>query len=113
MGIQIRGSVGKGGANSAEDVAAVAEALVAVGVDNGGIFAALLGLDWLGEAVAQFQLVQGLMPNPDGRADPGGSTMRRINAILFPDEVGVRPLADAPSLATSVNANAWTPDEVS
>lgn len=112
MGIQISGSVGRGGANAVPDVVAIGGALVAVGVDQGGIFAAPLGLDWLGDAIAHFQGIQGLMANPDGRIDPGGGTLRRINAILFPDEVGVSRLS-APGLATSVSSTFWTPDEAS
>ena len=113
MAIQIGSSVGRGGVNADQDVMAIGGALVAVGVDNGGIFAVPLGLDWLGDAIAQFQSVQGLMQNPDGLVDPGGNTLRRINAILFPDEVGISPLANAVDLATNVNRTIWTPDEAS
>jgi hypothetical protein len=111
MAITIGGSVGRGGANALPDVVTVGNALVGVGVDNGGIFGAPLGLDWLGDAIAHFQGVQGLMATPDGRIDPGGSTLRRINAILFPDEVGVRRLVDVAGLATTVgSAPVWAPD---
>jgi len=114
MGITIGASVGRGGVNAPADVVAVGGALVAVGVENGGIFAVPLGLDWLGDAIAHFQGVQGLMATPDGRIDPGGGTLRRINAILFPDEVGVRRLADTDGLATAVGPDpVWAPDQVS
>ena len=87
MGIQIAGCVGRGAANAPPDVVAIGGALVAVGVDNGGIFGVPLGLGALGDAIANFQSVQGLSSSPDGRVDPGGNSLRRINAILFPDEV--------------------------
>jgi hypothetical protein len=113
MAIQISGSVGNGGANGPVDVVAIGGALVAVGVDHGGVFGVPLSLDALGQAIAQFQRVQGLSATPDGRVDPGGNTLRRINAILFPDEVGVRALADISGLASSVSSTTWTPEETS
>ncbi len=110
MGLTIGQSVGTGGVNAPLDVLAIGGALVLVGVDNGGVFGPPLTTEALGEAVAQFQAVQGLLPHPDGRVDPGGASLRRLNAILFPDEVGVRPLADQTGLATSVSSTVWAPD---
>ncbi len=112
MGIQIFSSVGRGGVNAPSDVIAIGGALVGVGIDNGGVFGAPLSLDALGDAIANFQSVQGISSNPDGRVDPGGGTLRRFNAILFPDEVGITALDPAGS-ATSVSATTWAPDPVS
>src|SRR5829696_1973185 len=103
VAIPISGSVGRGGANAALDVAAIGGALVAVGVGNGGVFGPPLTLEGLIEAIEQFQSFQGLMATPDGRVDPGGNTLRRINAIIFPDEIGITPLADTSGLATTVS----------
>jgi hypothetical protein len=111
MGLSITDSVGQGGANSLVDVATIGGALVGVGVDNGGIFAPPLSLDGLGQAIAAFQGTQGLMAQPDGRVDPGGATLRRLNAILFPDEIGISTLDVG--LPVSVDKNTWTPDEAS
>lgn len=111
MGIAITASVGPGGVNSLVDVASIGGALVGVGVANGGVFAPPLSLDGLAQAIAAFQSAQGLMAQPDGRVDPGGNTLRRINAILFPDEIGVGPLSVG--LPESVDKNTWTPDEAS
>lgn len=112
MAITISSSVGRNAVNALPDVAAIGGALVGVGVENGGIFSAPLGIDWLGDAIAHFQGVQGLMASPDGRIDPGGGTLRRINAILFPDEVGVRKLVDDADLATTVGPDpVWAPDQ--
>ena len=97
MGIQIFSSVGRGGINAPSDVIAIGGALVGVGIDNGGVFGAPLSLDALGDAIANFQSVQGISSNPDGRVDPGGGTLRRFNAILFPDEVGITALDPAGS----------------
>src|SRR6476620_3718535 len=98
MGIQIFSSVGRGGVNVPSDVVAIGGALVGVGIDNGGVFGPPLSVDALGDAIAYFQGVQGL--SSDGRVDMGGGTLRRINAILFPDEVGITAL-DPAGLATS------------
>jgi len=93
-------------------VVAIGGGLVAIGVDNGGVFAPPLSLDGLGQAIMQFQSVQGLMQNPDGRIDPNGNSLRRLNAILFPDEVGISPLT-ADGLVTAVSGLHWAPDEAS
>jgi hypothetical protein len=114
MAISIGGSVGRGGSNALADVATVGSALVAVGIENGGVSSAPLSFDWLGDAIAHFQGVQGLMARPDGRIDAGGGTLRRINAILFPDEMGIRPLVDAAGLVATVASDfVWAPDKVS
>jgi hypothetical protein len=112
VGIQIGASVGRNGINAPADVLAVGGALVAIGVDNGGVFGPPLSIEGLIEAIMQFQSVQSLLQQPDGRIDPNGNSLRRLNAILFPDEVGISPLA-ADGLATTVTGPTWAPDESS
>ena len=122
--VKIEKSVGRGGSNLPLDVVAIGVSLVAVGVDNGGIFAPPLSIDGLGQAIELFQRTQRL-PKADGKVDKGGSTLRRINEILNPGQLPappgpvappdgkVRALQGVSGLATSVNANTWTPVESS
>lgn len=112
MGIQLSGSVGRNGTNAPLDVVAIGGGLVGIGIDNGGVFAPPLSIDGLIEAIVVFQSAQGLMQNPDGRIDPNGNSLRRLNAILFPDEVGISALT-AEGLVTSVTGPTWAPDEAS
>lgn len=112
MGIHIGASVGRNGINAPPDVLAIGGALVGIGVDNGGVFAPPLSIEGLAEAITLFQSVQGLLAQPDGRIDPNGNSLRRLNAILFPDEIGISPLA-ADGLATTVTGPTWAPDETS
>lgn len=110
MGIVLGGSVGANGTNAPVDVAAVGGALVGIGPQNGGVFGPPLSLDALADAIRQFQSAQG-MGAPDGKVDPGGNTLRRLNAILFPDEVGISELTGVGGLVTSVNTTVWAPQE--
>lgn len=123
--VTIEKSVGRGGSNLPLDVLAIGVSLVAVGVDQGGIFAPPLSTDGLGQAIELFQRTQRL-PKADGKVDKGGSTLRRINEILNPGALPVPPpgpaapgdgkvrvLQGVSGLAASVNANTWTPVESS
>jgi hypothetical protein len=85
-------SVGRNGSNLAIDVAKVGAALTAVGPDRGGVFGPPLSVEGLAQAIEMFQRFQRL-PSQDGRVDPGGGTLRRINEILNP---GQRPPGPAP-----------------
>ena len=75
--VKIEKSVGRGGSNLPLDVVAIGVSLVAVGIDNGGIFAPPLSIDGLGQAIELFQRTQRL-PKADGKVDKGGSTLRRF-----------------------------------
>jgi hypothetical protein len=121
--VVIEGSVGKNGKNLAPDVVKIGAALVAVGPDRGGIFGPPLSVEGLGQAIEMFQSCQRL-PVRDGRVDPGGATLRRINEILNPGAIppapptpektgNVRPMASASGLATAVDQTTWTPIEAS
>ncbi len=122
--VVISKSVGRGGQNLAADVAKIAAALVAVGAERGGIFAPPLSIDGLAQAIRGFQDFHTL-PARDGRVDPGGGTLKKINAVLFPGLVPRPPTppqgtgrlkvidAVAHSLVTSVNKPVNTPVEAS
>ena len=121
--VKIEKSVGRGGSNLPLDVVAIGVSLVAVGIDQGGIFAPPLSIDGLGQAIALFQRTQRL-PKADGKVDVSGSTLRRINQILnpgglpapgpaAPEDGKVRALQGVSGLAASVNANTWSPVESS
>ncbi|MGH9818976.1 MAG: peptidoglycan-binding domain-containing protein, partial [Pyrinomonadaceae bacterium] len=81
--VKIDRSVGTNGTNLAPDVLKIGVALVEVGPDQGGIFAPPLSVGGLGEAIKSFQEFQKLRVH-DGKVDPAGSTLRRINEILNP-----------------------------
>jgi len=122
--IVISKSVGRNGQNLAIDVAKIAAALVAVGPERGGIFAPPLGIEGLAQAIKLFQDFHKL-PARDGRVDPAGNTLKKINGVLFPGLVPVPPTppqgtgalkvidATARGLATSVNRPVNTPLETS
>jgi hypothetical protein len=114
--IVIDKSVGRGGVNQPVDVAAITAALVAVGVDRGGVLFPPLTIADLGDAIEAFQTFQTL-PYIDGRVDPGGSTIGRINEILNPAPPvvpgKVRPLQAGAGMATAVNDTVWSPVEAS
>ncbi len=122
--VVISKAVGRGGQNLAPDVAKIAAALVAVGAERGGIFAPPLSIDGLAQAIKLFQDFHKL-PARDGRVDPGGGTLKKINAVLFPGLVPPPPTppqgtgrlkvidAVAHSLATAVNRSVNTPVEAS
>ena len=76
----ITGSVGEGGVNHKEDVIAVQKLLSAAGrypePADGTCDAALI------QAIRDFQA--GFASHPDGRVDPDGATLRRLNAAAAP-----------------------------
>lgn len=83
-GVSIRRSVGANGANDPQDSAAIQNALNRVSAAQGGANPPLAvdGLPW-GKTIAairKFQARQGLVA--DGRVDPNGPTLRRLNALL-------------------------------
>ncbi|UCE31546.1 MAG: hypothetical protein JSW68_00870, partial [Burkholderiales bacterium] len=109
--------------NRPHEVAAIAAALVAVGPDRGGIYGPPLSLEGLAQAIEMFQKFQRL-PAHDGRVDPGGATLRRINDILNPGasppgppapagQGELRPMTNASGLANAVNDTVWAPIETS
>jgi hypothetical protein len=120
--IVIEKSVGRNGKNGAADVAKIGAALVAVGPARGGVFGPPLTVEGLGQAIEMFQRFQRL-PVADGRVDPGGGTLRRINEILNPGlqppapapagKGEIRPLTNTSGLATAVDQSTWAPIEAS
>ncbi|NJM52579.1 MAG: hypothetical protein HC846_03750 [Blastocatellia bacterium] len=116
----IEKSVGTNGSNFMSDVAKIGSALVAIGPDRGGVSAVPLSIGALGEAIRQFQTFQKL-PSRDGRVDPGGKTLKRINEILngggFPTppmpNTNTGQMRNMPDMNTSVNKTVWSPVESS
>jgi hypothetical protein len=122
--VVISQSVGRNGRNLDIDVAKIGAALVAVGPDNGGIYGVPLSIEGLAQAIESFQTFNTL-PSRDGRVDPKGGTLRKINSILFPGQIPA-PIPHDPSsglgtlqkldvsligLATSISGGSWTPVE--
>jgi hypothetical protein len=118
--ITIEKSVGRKGQNLDSDVAKIGAALVAVGPDQGGIYAVPLSVQGLTEAIELFQKVQHFVSR-DGKIEPESATLRRINEILdpggaAPPPVGtgsIRPLTNTAGLAATVNQTTWSPIEAS
>ena len=116
----IEKSVGANGSNLFADVGKIGAALVAVGPDRGGVSAVPLSIGALGEAIRQFQTFQKL-PSRDGRVDPSGKTLKRINEILngggFPTppmpNTNTGQMRNMPDMNTSVNKTVWSPVESS
>jgi len=118
--IIIKKSVGKNGVNFLEDMTVIGAALTAIGPERGGVFAPPLGASGLGEAIESFQRRQNL-PVSDGRVDPGGKTLKRINEILNPGNSpfptpptpqgtgAIRPITPDSKMGTSVNRSVWAP----
>jgi hypothetical protein len=73
--VQLTGSVGRGGENQPADVAAVEGRLRVLGFMPLGT-----GIDALGDAIERYQRTVVRLPHPDGRVDPGGATVRALNA---------------------------------
>lgn len=124
--IVIDKSVGRRGQNFEIDVVKIAGALVVIGPDRGGIFGPPLSPDGLAQAIESFQRFHRL-PVKDGKVDPRGKTLGKINEILepglappkpapAPTPAGtgvVRPMGDTGALAKTVSKNTWTPVEAS
>ena len=89
-------SVGAGGSNQHIDVGKIGAALVAVGSARGGIFAIPLSSGALAEAIKNFQTFHTL-PIRDGKVDPTGRTLKKINEIL---NGGVLPVPPSPNIRT-------------
>lgn len=118
--ISIGLSVGRRGRNVEPDVSRIGAALVAVGPGEGGPAGAPLSVDALGKAIESFQKFQKL-PSHDGKVDPTGDTLKRINKILNPGMVAPTPPARTgkirrmatPPTATTIDRNVWAPVESS
>jgi hypothetical protein len=121
--ISIGKSVGAGGSNQPLDVGKIGAALVAIGPDRGGIYAVPLSIGGLAEAIRMFQEFQKL-PARDGRVDPGGKTLKKINEILNPGAFPIPPMPprpntqtgeirNMPEMSTSINKVVWSPIESS
>ena len=80
---QISASVGEGGVNRKPDAITVQQLLNKVPVNEGGPQPALVvdGLPWKKTiaAIKQFQKVQLGFKWPDGRVDPSGQTLDKLN----------------------------------
>jgi hypothetical protein len=83
MARSISGSVGAGGANRKSDSITVQELLNKVPTSDGGPNPALKvdGLPWQRTQVAikNFQKLQCGFTSPDGRVDPNGRTLAKLN----------------------------------
>jgi peptidoglycan hydrolase-like protein with peptidoglycan-binding domain len=84
MAIEILASVGKNGVNRQDDVQEIQQALNKVKPDEGGPTAKLVEDGLSGPktvaAITAFQQQHGL--TADGRVDPGGQTLAKINAVI-------------------------------
>ncbi|HEX5143941.1 MAG TPA: hypothetical protein VFW21_08740 [Mycobacterium sp.] len=73
--LRIDGSVGRGGKNEPHDVAQVRARLIGVGYPAG------VSPDQLSTAIHRYQAEVVGATAPDGRVDPGGPTLRALNAL--------------------------------
>ena len=84
MAQHISASVGQGGVNRKDDSIKVQSLLNKVPVDQGGPSPLLVvdGLPWQKTiaAIKQFQRVQLGFKWPDGRVDPNGKTLEKLNS---------------------------------
>lgn len=118
--IKIDKSVGSNGSNLPIDVGKIGAALVAIGPDRGGIFAVPLSIGGLIEAIRMFQTFQKL-PVRDGKVDPTGRTLKRINEILNPGVLPTPPspisrtgtIKYLPEMIKGINRNVYAPIEAS
>lgn len=96
--IQISSPVGIGGANLSPDVRTIQDALNRVSPADGGANPPLVVDGVCGSktknAIQQFQLKQFGWSGADGKINPGGQTITRLNEILGAN----RPLAGGPSV---------------
>jgi hypothetical protein len=116
-------SVGKKASNLAPDVLKIGAALVSIGPDKGGLSVPPPTIEELGQAIEAFQSFHRL-PTRDGKVDPGGTTLRRINELLNPGPSPrpaprpagtgeIRAMTNTAGFATSVDQTTWTPVESS
>lgn len=121
--ISIGDSVGRRGRNLDQDVAKIGAALVAVGPGRGGVTTLPSSVDALGQAIDTFQRNQKL-PAHDGKVDPTGNTIKRINKILNPGVLPPSPPTPAartgkvrrmatPPTDTTIDRTVWAPIESS
>jgi hypothetical protein len=91
MARTISASVGAGGVNRKADAVTVQELLNNVPADDGGPTPPLVvdGLPWTRTvaAIRRFQRIALGHKWPDGRVDPGGATLARLNAFDAPQPV--------------------------
>ncbi len=114
--VTITQSVGKLGVNLAPDVAAITAALVAVGSSRGGTQWPASSRSELEKAIENFQkheMQYGYLKIVDGRIDPHGSTLRRINAYLGGDNLTAPPTpGGGVGTLTFLPSRAELPEEV-
>ncbi len=91
MAVTIAGSVGEGGVNNNIDVLAI-QTLLNKWIDSKIYVSGLCTGNIFDPTVQAIKDFQGLfVANPDGRVDPGGATLRRLNAeplVLLPQMSG-------------------------
>jgi uncharacterized protein (TIGR02594 family) len=78
MPVQIRGSVGRNGRNNRDDVRNVQTLLNQAGAAPRLVADGIVGAKTIA-AIERFQ--QGFMQRPDGRVDPGGTTLQRLTGV--------------------------------
>jgi hypothetical protein len=119
--IKIEKSVGAANASNLPlDVGKIGAALVAIGPERGGIYAVPLSVGGLGEAIRQFQTFHKL-PARDGRVDPKGKTLEKINQILNPGALPLPPspiqrtgrIKYLPEMVQGMNRSVYSPAETS
>jgi hypothetical protein len=90
----ISASVGSGGVNRKDDSMTVQELLNEVPANQGGPSPQLVvdGLPWTKTiaAIRHFQKVQLNFKWPDGRVDPNGKTLARLNEFAEPEPAAER-----------------------
>jgi hypothetical protein len=117
--ITIEKSVGENGANQALDFAAISGALFAIGPARGGSVVPPISIPGLGIAIKSFQKFQQLAVT-DGRVDPNGKTLKRMNELLGGGVIpsigtvaagGLRPMREFSGMALEVYRASFTPIE--
>jgi hypothetical protein len=98
-------SVGQGGANLKQDVAAVQQLLKNAGLNPGAIDG-VCGPKTL-TAILQFQ--RKFLPRPDGRIDPNGATWKRLTQPGTATLPVVKP--QSPAIEWAGDSSKWTQDK--
>lgn len=108
MPITITASVGRNGVNGLTDVLTIGAALVAAGPNRGGVLAPTLSIEDLASAIEKFQRFHSLLQNPDGRVDPGGVTLRRLDEVVNGSSSSAKPGGDLGDPGVTVTVSGFS-----